>query len=53
MKKRTKILVVDDEEIIRDSLYDWLSSVGYKVEIAESGEEALQIIKRMKMKIMV
>ncbi|MFB0564439.1 MAG: sigma-54-dependent transcriptional regulator [Candidatus Aminicenantaceae bacterium] len=53
MRKRTKILVVDDESIIRESLRDWLSSVGYKVEIAESGEEALRIIRQKKIKIML
>jgi len=53
MSKRTKILVVDDEGIVRESLRDWLSGVGYKVEIAESGEKALRIIKQKKIKIMV
>ena len=37
MRKRPKILIVDDEEIVRESLRDWLDSVGYKVEIAASG----------------
>ncbi len=53
MRKKTKILVVDDEDIVRESLRDWLSSVGYKVEIASSGEEALRIIKQKKIKIML
>ena len=53
MRKRTKILIVDDEDIVRESLRDWLGSVGYKVDIAESGEEALQIIKQKKIKIMI
>jgi DNA-binding NtrC family response regulator len=53
MKKRTKILVVDDEEIVRESLRDWLDGVGYKVDIAESAEKALRIIKQKKIKIMV
>ena len=53
MKKRTKILIVDDESIVRESLRDWLDSVGYKVDIAESGEEALKIIKQKKIKIML
>lgn len=53
MSKKTKILVVDDENIVRESLHDWLSSVGYKVETAESGEEALPIIKQKKIKIML
>ncbi len=53
MKKRTKILVVDDESIVRESLRDWLESVDYKVLIADSGEEALRIIRQKKIKIMV
>ena len=53
MSKKAKILVVDDENIVRESLHDWLSSVGYKVETAESGEEALSIIKQKKIKIML
>ncbi|UCG58134.1 MAG: sigma-54-dependent Fis family transcriptional regulator [Phycisphaerales bacterium] len=53
MKKKTKLLVVDDEDIVRESLDDWLSSVGYDVLTATCGEEALQIIKRKKVKIMI
>ena len=53
MKKRTKILVVDDEDIVRESLRDWLDGVGYKVDIAESGDKALKIIKQKKIKIMI
>jgi DNA-binding NtrC family response regulator len=53
MRKKTKILVVDDESIVRESLHDWLDSVGYNVLIAESGEEALRIIKQKKIKIML
>jgi two-component system response regulator AtoC len=53
MRKRTNIIVVDDEDIVRESLRDWLGSVGYKVEIAKSGEEALPIIKQKKIKIML
>ena len=53
MRKRTRVLVVDDEEIVRESLCDWLESVDYKVESAESGEEALKIIKEKKINIML
>ena len=34
-----QILVVEDEEIVRDSLRDWLSDAGYQVETAEEVEE--------------
>jgi DNA-binding NtrC family response regulator len=53
MKKRPKILVVDDEDIVRESLRDWLDGVGYRVDIAESAEKALRIIKQKKIKIMI
>jgi len=53
MKKKAKLLVVDDEDIVRESLRDWLSSVGYKVLTASCGEEALRIIKLRKVKIMI
>ena len=48
MKKKTKLLIVDDEDIVRESLCDWLSSIGYKVLTANCGEDALRIIKQKK-----
>ncbi len=53
MRKKPEVLVVDDEDIVRESLRDWLEGVGYDVETAESGEAALQIIKKKKIKIML
>ncbi len=53
MSKSHRILVVDDEDIVRESLCDWLDGVGYNVETAASGEEALLIIKKKKPRIMV
>jgi two-component system response regulator AtoC len=53
MRKKNKILIVDDESIVRESLCDWLSGVGYEVASAESGEEAIRIIKEEKIKIMI
>ena len=53
MGKKASILVVDDEKIVRESLRDWLVNVGYRVEVAASGEEALGIIKRKKVSIML
>jgi len=43
MKKQLKILVIDDEQLIRWSLEKHLSAQGYKVFTAESGEEAIKI----------
>ena len=53
MKKRTEILVVDDEDIVRESLQDWLDGVGYDVAVAASAEEALEILKKKKFNIMI
>jgi len=39
---KSKILIVDDEILIRDSLGADLVHAGYEVETAESGEEAIQ-----------
>ena len=36
-----KILVVDDERAVRDSLRRALELEGYEVELADDGEEAL------------
>jgi DNA-binding NtrC family response regulator len=40
------ILVVEDETILRESLKDWLMDLGYHVEVAGQGEEALKLIER-------
>ncbi|MBI4854467.1 MAG: response regulator [Acidobacteria bacterium] len=41
-----KILVVDDEEDIRDLLYDILSDSGYEVVLAEDGLKAVSEVKK-------
>ncbi len=41
MAKKGSILVCDDEEIMRDVLETILSNAGYKVQLAKTGEEAL------------
>jgi two-component system response regulator AtoC len=46
MKTQAKILVVDDEAIVRESLRDWLSDAGYRVLTAENGSQALEIIEK-------
>jgi two-component system response regulator AtoC len=42
MKAEVNILVVDDEEIVRGSLLDWLKEDGYQVEAVEDGFKALE-----------
>ncbi len=43
--KRGKILVVDDEEQIRELVKEILEDEGFQVEVAESGEEALALLE--------
>ncbi|MEP6946424.1 MAG: sigma-54 dependent transcriptional regulator [Acidobacteriota bacterium] len=43
MAKKGSILVCDDEEIMRDVLETILSNEGYKVELAKTGEEAIDL----------
>ena len=43
MKSKTKILVVDDETVIRELLCDILNQQGYETIGAEDGEEALRL----------
>jgi DNA-binding NtrC family response regulator len=38
------ILIVEDEMSIRESLRSWLADLGYQVEVAQEGEEALKRI---------
>ena len=47
------ILIVDDEPIVRESIRDWLKDAGYQVVTAESGEEALEMIKKQDFGVMV
>ena len=42
MAKKGSILVCDDEEIMRDVLGTILANAGYKVDLAKTGEEALE-----------
>lgn len=42
----TKILVVDDEEEIREFLSDFLTREGYQVVLAASGDESLTMARR-------
>jgi len=48
-----KILVVDDELIMRESLAEWLKRDGYYVEKAGSGEEALKLFKETRFDILL
>jgi CheY-like chemotaxis protein len=43
---RTRILVVDDEDYVRELLRDILESEGYEVVLADGGREALALFDR-------
>jgi DNA-binding NtrC family response regulator len=48
-----KILIVDDELIMRESLAGWLERDGHAVQTATSGEEALEKIKETQFDILL
>ena len=48
-----KVLVVDDEKSIRETLSSILSAEGFKVETARDGREALEILDRTKMTLLI
>jgi CheY-like chemotaxis protein len=41
-----RILVIDDDEDIREALRDVLTEEGYRVDLAENGREALAFMRR-------
>ena len=53
MPGKVSILIVDDEESVRDSLYNWFIEDGYEVECAENAKKALSILELKKMDIIL
>lgn len=53
MRESAKILVVDDEKIIRDVLSDFLDLEGYKIHVSASAEEALTEISRQSFDLVI
>ena len=45
MARKISILIVDDEESVRDSLYNWFLEDGFRVECAENAKKALTILE--------
>ena len=45
MIRKISLLIVDDEESVRDSLYNWFIEDGYSVDSAENAKEALTMIE--------
>ncbi|MEW5981012.1 MAG: sigma-54 dependent transcriptional regulator [Acidobacteriota bacterium] len=52
-KDRTRILVVDDEEIVRESLSGWLAKDGYALDTAADGPTAVEKLKRERWSIVL
>jgi DNA-binding NtrC family response regulator len=48
MNEEIKILIVDDEEIVRESLSEWFKEDGYQVESAENAVDALNKLNKSK-----
>jgi acetyl-CoA synthetase len=46
MAETKKILIADDESIVRESLTDWLTDRGYRVVTAANGEETLRMLNK-------
>ena len=53
MTKKISILIVDDEESVRDSLYSWFIEDGYTVECAENAKKALSILETRSFEIIL
>jgi two-component system, NtrC family, response regulator AtoC len=52
-KERTRILIVDDEEIVRESLSAWLEKDGYTLATAPDGETAIDRIRKERWSILL
>jgi DNA-binding NtrC family response regulator len=46
MATRMNIMIVDDEKIVRESLFHWFTKIGHYVEKASSGFEALENLEK-------
>ncbi|MDP2960118.1 MAG: response regulator, partial [candidate division Zixibacteria bacterium] len=53
MNQGTKVLIVDDEEKVRQLMIDTLSALGYNTFGAKDGEEALNLINQQKMDLVI
>jgi len=53
MSDRTRVLVVDDEEIVRESLGGWLTQDGHEVESVPDGPTALERVRASRWSILL
>ena len=52
-RKNYRILIVDDELSLRDSLKEWLSEEGFAANTAASGEQALEMLDAARYHLML
>jgi DNA-binding NtrC family response regulator len=53
MKSPLKVLVVDDEPIVREALRDWLQDAGHEVLVADNGSRALEMIRQQEPRVAI
>jgi DNA-binding NtrC family response regulator len=53
MAENISMLIVDDEESVRDSLYNWFIEDGYEVACAENARVALNILEKREFDIVL
>ena len=53
MDQKLKIMIVDDEMIVRESLFHWFEKNGHRVETASSGLEALEKLGRFPFELLL
>lgn len=53
MDKKESILIVDDEKIVRESLFHWFEEEDYDVDTAEDGETALNKYEKEKFDLLL
>ena len=52
-RKNYRILIVDDELSMRDSLREWLEEEGFSTDMADSGEKALEMLSENSYQLML
>jgi len=52
MSEKMKIMVVDDEKIVRESLFFWFENAGHSLDTAASGLEALKKLEKTPFDVM-
>lgn len=53
MADKISILIVDDEDSVRDSLLNWFIEDGYEVDAAENAKKALQLLEKKNFNIIL